>query len=117
MEILVAIITGLIALIGTIITVSASSSKTVREIGEESALNDAEIKGDIALVRKDIANLTTQIERMQSLYSRVTALERRADVAKNKLMTLADVVTDLDRTCARKRNFRSPEIVGTAAAE
>lgn len=84
MEILVAIITGLIALIGTIITVSASSSKTVREIGEESALNDAEIKGDIALVRKDIQNLTEQINKMQSLYTRVTALERRADVEKKQ---------------------------------
>lgn len=117
MEILVAIITGLIALVGTIITVSASNNKVVTEIAQESALNDAEIKGEIALVRKDVQNLSEQITRMQSLYSRVTALERRADVAKNRIMNLGETVAELDKTAARKRSYKPPEMVEAVTAE
>lgn len=115
-DVLVAIITSVVSLVGIIVTVTATNRQTLNAIERDSKVTDTAIEGGLDLVRKDVQNLSEKIDKMQSLYTRVTALERRADVAKERQRTADARINILEETCARKRSYKPVTEEPAAAA-
>ena len=67
-SILVAIITGGLSLVGVILTVRQSAKK-----------HDQNIQVSLALMKKDIENLTTEVRKHNGFAERLPKLEQRVD--------------------------------------
>ena len=73
-SIIVAIITGVISLIGTVITVLSQNSKTRTTV----AVNQAE-------TRKDIQNLTHEVQKHNNFAQRMPVVEEQIKVINHRL--------------------------------
>lgn len=74
MEIIVAIITGLISLIGTIITVVVSSNKTMQEMRVNQAVTDTKITA-----------LTAEVREHNGFARRIPVIEEQIKVANHRI--------------------------------
>lgn len=74
MEIIVAIITGLISLIGTIITVVVSSNKTMQEMRVSQAVTDTKITA-----------LTAEVHEHNNFARRIPVIEEQIKVANHRI--------------------------------
>lgn len=74
MEIIVAIITGLISLIGTIITVVVSSNKTMQEMRVNQAVTDTKITA-----------LTAEVREHNEFARRIPVIEEQIKVANHRI--------------------------------
>lgn len=74
MEIIVAIITGLISLIGTIITVVVSSNKTMQEMRVSQAVTDTKITA-----------LTAEVREHNEFARRIPVIEEQIKVANHRI--------------------------------
>ncbi len=82
--ILVAIITGAISLIGTIITVMAANKQTLATLSEQSKLADEKINGQICVIEEKIDTLSKRVEKHNSMVERTYNLETRVSVLEAK---------------------------------
>lgn len=74
MEVIVAIITGLISLIGTIITVVVSSNKTMQEMRVSQAVTDTKITA-----------LTAEVREHNEFARRIPVIEEQIKVANHRI--------------------------------
>lgn len=82
--VLVAIITGAISLVGTIITVLTANRQTLAALSEQSKLADADIKGKINVIETEIKDLSKKVEKHNSVLERTYNLETRVTVLEKK---------------------------------
>jgi hypothetical protein len=80
----VAIITGLISLIGTIITVTMANKQTLNTLSEQSKLADEKINGKIGVIEEKIDTLSKRVEKHNSMVERTYQLETRVAVLEER---------------------------------
>ena len=80
----VAIITGLISLVGTIITVMKANKQTLNTLSEQSKLADEKINGQIGVIEEKIDTLSKRVEKHNSMVERTYSLESRVSVLEAK---------------------------------
>lgn len=80
----VAIITGAISLIGTIITVTMANRQTLATLSEQSKLADENIKGKISVIETRIKDLSDKVDKHNSMVERTYNLETRVAVLEKK---------------------------------
>lgn len=83
--IIVAIVSGGLTLIGTIITVVLSHRSTISTLEKNSELADQEIKGEINVIKTQIGELSDRVEKHNKVIERVYDLESRAAVAEERI--------------------------------
>lgn len=83
-EVMVAIITAGIGLIGTIITVVATNKNTLSALSEQSKLADEKINGQINVIQNEIQALSQRVEKHNSMIERTYSLESRVAVLEAK---------------------------------
>ena len=80
----VAIITGLISLVGTIITVTMANKQTLNTLSEQSKLADEKINGKIGVIEEKIDTLSKRVEKHNSMVERTYQLETRVAVLEER---------------------------------
>ena len=83
-SVLVAVITGSIALIGTIITVMATNRATLAALSEQSKISDEKINGEIKAIKIKIDDLSERVEKHNQIVERTYKLESRVSVLEAK---------------------------------
>jgi len=94
--VLVAIITAGISLIGTVITVIAANKSTLSAMSEQSKLADERIHGEINVIKQQIVTLSERVEKHNQVVGRTFALERRMDVAEERIKVGNHRIDDLE---------------------
>lgn len=79
-EVLVAIITAGVSLIGTIITVVMTNRSTLAAMSEQSKLADEKIQGQINVIETEIKELSAKVEKHNQMVERTYNLESRVAV-------------------------------------
>ena len=79
-DVMVALITGGITLIGTVITVLISSKQTVAALDKQSAVSDEKIHREIDVLKEQIHTLSERVEKHNKVVERTYNLEARVDV-------------------------------------
>lgn len=82
--IVVAIITGAISLIGTIITVTMANRQTLATLSEQSKLADESIKGKVNVIEQQIKDLSEKVDKHNKIVERTYNLETRVSVLEQK---------------------------------
>ena len=95
-EILVAIITGAVSLIGTVITVLMANKSTIAALDKQSAVNNEKIEGQIAVIQQEIQTLSDRVDKHNNLVERTYSLEKRADVTDEKIKVANKRIEDLE---------------------
>ncbi len=95
-EIPVAIITAGVGLIGTIITVIATQKHTLAAMSEQSKIADEKIRGEINVIREKIETLSDRVEAHNKVIERTYGLERRMDVAEERIKVSNHRIDDLE---------------------
>ena len=80
----VAIITGSISLIGTIITVTMANRQTLATLSEQSKLADESIKGKVNVIEQQIKDLSEKVDKHNKMVERTYNLETRVSVLEQK---------------------------------
>lgn len=83
-SVLVAVITGSIALIGTIITVMTTNRATLAALSEQSKISDEKINGEIKGIKIKIDDLSDRVEKHNQIVERTYKLESRVSVLEAK---------------------------------
>ena len=96
--VLVALITGGLTLIGTVVTVVVSHRQTIATLEKNSAVADEKIQGEINVLKADIRTLSNRVEAHNKVVERTYQLERRADVLEEKASAANRRLTDLERS-------------------
>ena len=73
--VLVALITGGISIVGTIITVLAANRQTLAQMDKKSELSDQMIHGEIAVIKTEIKTLSDRVEAHNKIVERTYYLE------------------------------------------
>ena len=82
--IVVAMITGGVTLIGTIITVVVANRSTIAAMSEQSKIADERIQGQIGVIDTKIETLSQRVEKHNSMVERTYNLESRVSVLEAK---------------------------------
>lgn len=83
--IVVAIVTAGISLLGTVITVLASSRQTIQTLDKKSELSDERIHGEINVIKAEIRTLSNRVEAHNKVVERTYALEGRMTEAEHDI--------------------------------
>lgn len=84
-SVIVALITGGVTLLGTIITVVLSHRQTIATLEKNSEVSDEKIKGRIDVLQADLRTLSNRVDAHNRVVERTYNLERRADVIDEKI--------------------------------
>ena len=82
--VLVALITGGLTLIGTVVTVVVSHRQTIATLEKNSAVADEKIQGEINVLKADIRTLSNRVEAHNRVVDRTYELERKVGVLEEK---------------------------------
>lgn len=83
--IIVALVSGGLTLIGTIITVVVSHRQTIATLEKNSAVADEKIHGEINVIKADIRTLSNRVEAHNKVVERTYKLEAHAAAVDAKL--------------------------------
>ena len=83
--IIVALITGGLTLIGTVVTVVVSHRQTIATLEKNSAVADEKIQGEINVLKADIRTLSNRVEAHNKVIERTYKLEERMSVAEERI--------------------------------
>lgn len=86
--IIVALITGLCAVVGEIIVSARSTKKLYSELDKQSSLSDERIHGEIAVIRTEISELRKTVEKHNSVVERTYAIEKEVAKQGEQIKTL-----------------------------
>ena len=96
-SIIVALITGGLALIGVIYSTRRSNHEVLSKIERSSELSDEKLRGEINVVKADIHTLSDRVEKHNQMMERTYALERRMDVQEEKNRVANHRIDDLEK--------------------
>ena len=94
--VIVALVSGGLTLLGTIITVIVSHKQTIATLEKNSAVADEKIQGEINVLKADIRTLSNRVEAHNKVVERTYDLERRADVLEEKAKVANHRIDDLE---------------------
>lgn len=83
--IIVALITGGLTLLGTVVTVVVSHKQTIATLEKNSAVADEKIQGEINVLKADIRTLSNRVEAHNKVIERTYKLEERMSVAEERI--------------------------------
>lgn len=84
----VALITGVAAIIGNIIISAKTTRDLYNRLDKQSEVADERIKGEIAVVKTEIADLRKEVEKHNGVLERVYGLETEVAKQKERIKTL-----------------------------
>ena len=87
-SIIVALITGGLALIGVFITNRKSNAELFAKLDKQSELSDAKLEREIAVVKTEIKNLSDEVRKHNNFAERIPVLEEKASAANRRLTDL-----------------------------
>lgn len=88
--IIVALITGGLALIGTLYSAKRTNDKVVAQLEKNSELSDAKLKGEILVINQQIASLTDEVKKHNNFATRIPVLEEKISDANHRINELRD---------------------------
>ena len=83
--IIVAIVSGTLTLLGTVVTVVVSHRQTIATLEKNSAVADEKIQGEINVLKADIRTLSNRVEAHNKVIERTYKLEERMSVAEERI--------------------------------
>lgn len=83
--VIVALVSGGLTLLGTIITVVVSHRQTISTLEKNSAVADEKIYGEINVLKADIRTLSNRVEKHNNMIERTYKLEERVSVAEERI--------------------------------
>lgn len=90
--IIVALVTGGIGLVGTIITVLAANKQTIQTLDKKSDLSDARLEAELqrhqAVTETKLEELTREVRMHNNFAQRVPVLEEQIKVANHRIADL-----------------------------
>ena len=86
--VLVAIITGIFAVVGEIVISAKNTRELYAKIDKQSELSDERIKGEIAVIHTEISELRKTVEKHNSVIERTFNLEKEVARHEEKIKTL-----------------------------
>lgn len=87
-SILVALITGGLALIGVIWTNRKSTAELFAKLDKQSELSDAKLEAEIRVVKTEISALSEEVRKHNNFAERIPTLEEKAKAADRRLTDL-----------------------------
>lgn len=87
-SIIVALITGGLALIGVIYNGRKSTAELFAKLDKQSELSDAKLEREIAVVKTEIKNLSDEVHKHNNFAERIPVLEEKANAANRRLSEL-----------------------------
>lgn len=93
--IIVAIITGGLTLLGTVVTVVVSHRQTIATLEKNSAVADEKIQGEINVLKADIRTLSNRVEAHNKVVERTYKLEERMSVAEERISDAHHRINDI----------------------
>ena len=87
-SIIVALITGGLALIGVIYNGRKSTAELFAKLDKQSELSDAKLEREIAVVKTEISNLYNEVRKHNNFAERIPVLEEKANAANRRLTDL-----------------------------
>lgn len=86
--IIVAIITGCLALIGQIVISARGNKELYAKLDKQSELADERLRGEVTVLRTEITELRKQVERHNSVVERTYQLEKEQAKQAEQIKTL-----------------------------
>lgn len=86
--ILIALITGTLAVIGEIIVSAKNTRDLYAKLDKQSELSDEKIKGEIAVIHTELSELRKTVEKHNSMVERTYALEKEVAKQGEQIKTL-----------------------------
>lgn len=93
--VLVALITGGLTLLGTVVTVVISHRQTIATLEKNSAVADEKIHGEINVLKADIRTLSNRVEAHNKVVERTYKLEERMSVAEERISDAHHRINDI----------------------
>ena len=87
-SIIVALITGGLALIGVILTNRKSTAELFAKLDKQSELSDAKLEAEIRVVKTEISALSEEVRKHNNFAERIPTLEEKAKAADRRLTDL-----------------------------
>lgn len=98
--VIVAIITGVCAILGAYIGQSVAGAKAttnmINELKRHAEVSDAEIMGEINVIKTEITGLRKEVEKHNGVIERTFVLEKRMEVAEEKQKVCNHRISDLE---------------------
>ena len=94
--VVVALITGGVSLVGTVITVIAANRSTIAAMDKKSDVNDTRIQGQIDVIHQEIKTLSERVEKHNSIVERTFRLEERMSLNEEKVKVANHRIDDLE---------------------
>ena len=95
--VIVALITGGLSLLGTILAGRRKDEKVMAEIRRRSETSDEKIRGELNVVKADVRTLSNRVDKHNNVLERTYELERRMDVQEEKTKVANHRIDDLER--------------------
>ena len=86
--VIVAVITGILAIIGDIIISARNSRELYSKLDKQSELSDERIHGEISVIQTEITELRKNVEKHNQVVERVYGLEQTVARHDEKIKTL-----------------------------
>ena len=86
--IVVALITGGLALVGQIIVAARNNKELYAKLDKQSELADERMRGEITVIQTEITELRHQVEKHNSVIERTYALEKEQAKQAEQIKTL-----------------------------
>ncbi len=94
--IIVALITGLCAVVSQIIISATSTKELYSKLDEQSKLADERIKGDLAVIRTELNELRKTVEKHNTVIERTYQVEQELKVQDEKIKVVNKRLADLE---------------------
>lgn len=96
--VVVALITGACAIIAQLVISRSSAKELFAKLDKQSKVSDEKIKSRIDVLQADLRTLSNRVDAHNKVVERTFQLERRADVAEEKIKVANHRLDELDRS-------------------
>ena len=92
-----ALITGICAIAAQLVISFRSGRELLSRLEKHSELSDAQLKGEIAVIKTELADLRQEVAKLGGVIERTYALERQAAVHTEQIKAVNHRLEDLER--------------------
>ena len=93
-----ALITGICAIAAQLVISFRSGRELLSRLEKHSELSDAQLKGEIAVIKTELADLRQEVAKHNGVIERTYALERQAAVHTEQIKSVNHRLEDLEKT-------------------